>query len=205
MLNNLTHVNFQNPVTGFTNKIEIEEATGERKNFNVEIMELSNSGFNNIAKWNASGGFVYVRSPNEVSDLLAEKWQNKTFRVVSRIGAPYLIEKVPEEGQVLTGNDRYEGYSKDLIHEILKETLKLNYELEIVPGNGYGKYDKDTKKWDGLVGHLLDHVSVLIYVIYILSFNIDKDPLRVPYIYSFITLNLYNVNISNILGNLTRR
>lgn len=150
---------------GITDTIEIEEITGERKNFNVEIMELSNSGFNNIAKWNASSGYHYIRSPNDVSDLLAEKWQNKTFRVVSRIGAPYLIEKKPKEGEVLIGNDRYEGYSKDLIHEILKETLNLKYEFEIVPGNGYGSYNKDTKKWDGLVGHLLDHVCLSVHSI----------------------------------------
>lgn len=128
-------------------------------------MELSNSGFNSIAKWNAETGFDYVRSANEVSDLLAEKWQNKTFRVVSRIGAPYLIEKIPEEGEILVGNDRYEGYSKDLIHEILKETLKLNYEIEIVPGNLYGSYNKDTKKWDGLVGHLLERVIILVFIV----------------------------------------
>lgn len=122
-------------------------------------MELSNSGFNSIAKWNAEEGFKYARTPGEVSDLLAEKWQNKTFRVVSRIGAPYLVEKKAKEGEVLVGNDRYEGYSKDLIHEVLKETLHLNYEFEIVPGNRYGSYDKETKKWDGLIGHLVERVS----------------------------------------------
>lgn len=149
---------FQNPIVGITDHIQLDNTTGERTNFNVEIMELSNSGFNSIARWNADTGFVYVRSANEVSDLLAEKWQNKTFKVVSRIGAPYLIERKPKEGEVLVGNDRYEGYSKDLIHEILKETLHLNYELEIVPGNIYGSYNKDTKKWDGLIGYLLERV-----------------------------------------------
>lgn len=121
-------------------------------------MELSNSGFNSIAKWDPTKGFVYARTAVQVSDLLAEKWQNKTFRVVSRIGAPYLVEKVPKDGEELTGNDRYEGYSKDLIHEILSESLHLNYEIVIVPGNLYGSYNKDTKKWDGLVGYLLERV-----------------------------------------------
>lgn len=121
-------------------------------------MELSNSGFNSIAKWDPETGFEYVRSADETSSRLAEKWQNKTFKVVSRIGAPYLVEVTPKEGETLVGNDRYEGYSKDLIHEILKEILHLNYEIEIVPGNGYGSYNKDTKKWDGLVGHLLERV-----------------------------------------------
>lgn len=152
----------QNPIVGITDRITLDNTTGERLNFNVTIMELSKSGFNSIAKWDPETGFHYVRSANEVSDLLAEKWQNKTFRVVSRIGAPYLIERTPKEGEVLTGNDRYEGYSKDLIHEILKETLHLNYELEIVPGNGYGSYNKETKKWDGLIGHLLERVRLAI-------------------------------------------
>ncbi|CAH0713965.1 unnamed protein product, partial [Brenthis ino] len=150
-----------NPITGITGRIAVDNTTGERTNFDVEIMELSNSGFNSIAKWNAESGFLYSRSANEVSDLLAEKWQNKTFRVVSRIDAPYLVERIPKDGEVLTGNDRYEGYSKDLIHEILKETLHLNYVLEIVPGNGYGSYNKDTKKWDGLIGHLLERKAEL--------------------------------------------
>lgn len=148
---------------GITGLVTVDNTTGERINFNVEIMELSNSGFNSIATWTPESGFVYARTANQVSDILAEKWQNKTFRVVSRIGAPFLVEKVPKEGEVLTGNDRYEGYSKDLIHEILKESLNLNYVIDIVPGNGYGSFDKDTKKWNGLIGHLLERVCISVY------------------------------------------
>ncbi|XP_060801386.1 glutamate receptor ionotropic, kainate 2-like [Amyelois transitella] len=156
----LKHI-MTNPITGITDKVTIDSVTGERTNFSVEVMELSNSGFNSIAKWNPDKGFDYGRSASDVSNLLAEKWQNKTFKVVSRIGAPYLIERKPKEGETLTGNDRYEGYSKDLIHEILKETLHLNYEIEIVPGNGYGSYSKEKQKWDGLIGHLLERKADL--------------------------------------------
>ncbi|XP_041980069.1 glutamate receptor ionotropic, kainate 2-like [Aricia agestis] len=148
-----------NPITGITGNVTIDSSTGERTNFNVEIMELSNSGFNSIAKWNAESGFIYIRSLSEVSDILAEKWQNKTFRVVSKLGAPYLVKRTPKPGEVLTGNDRYEGYSKDLINEILNVTLHLNYELEIV--HNYGKYNKETNKWDGLIGHLLERKADL--------------------------------------------
>ncbi|CAH4033775.1 unnamed protein product [Pieris brassicae] len=150
-----------NEITGITGQISLNNSTGDRTNFDVEIMELSNSGFNKIAKWRSDTGFVHFRTANDVSDRLAEIWQNKTFKVVSRIGAPYLVEKVPEKGETLTGNDRYEGYSKDLIHEILKETLHLNYELEIVPDKSYGSYNKDTKKWDGLIGHLIERKADL--------------------------------------------
>lgn len=145
----------------------LDNTTGERTYFNVEIMELSNSGFNSIAKWNSITGYKYARTAVEFSDLLAEKWQNKTFRVVSRIGAPYLVEKTPKDGEELTGNDRYEGYSKDLIHEILSETLHLNYEIIIVPGNRYGSYNKETKTWDGLIGYLLERVCLIYLNLYL--------------------------------------
>lgn len=68
------------------------------------------------------------------------------------------FSRVPEEGQVLTGNDRYEGYSVDLIDAISK-VLGFNYRFELTPDNKYGSYNKATKKWDGLVKQLLDRVG----------------------------------------------
>lgn len=65
--------------------------------------------------------------------------------------------RVPEEGEYLEGNDRYEGYSVDLIDGIAK-ILGFQYRFELVPDNAYGSYNKKTKKWDGLVKHLLDRV-----------------------------------------------
>lgn len=58
----------------------------------------------------------------------------------------------------MEGNARFEGYSLDLIDAISK-TLKFNYVFELVPDGNYGSYNKDTKKWNGLVKHLLDRVS----------------------------------------------
>lgn len=40
----------------------------------------------------------------------------------------------PKNGEILEGNDRYEGYSKDLMTAISKH-LKFKFELELVPGN----------------------------------------------------------------------
>lgn len=66
-------------------------------------------------------------------------------------------KRIPEEGVVLTGNDRYEGYSVDLIDAISK-ILGFSYRFELTPDNKYGSYSKTTKKWDGLVKQLLDRV-----------------------------------------------
>lgn len=46
----------------------------------------------------------------------------------------------------------------DLIDEI-SQILHFKYEFRLVPNNAYGSYNKETKKWDGLVKELLDHVS----------------------------------------------
>lgn len=62
------------------------------------------------------------------------------------------------EGFRYEGNDRYEGFSMDLIAAIAKE-LRFQFRLELVPDNKYGSYNKVTKKWDGLVKQLLDRVS----------------------------------------------
>lgn len=46
----------------------------------------------------------------------------------------------------------------DLIDMIAK-LLNFTFRFELVPDGKYGSYNKVTKKWDGLVKHLLDRVS----------------------------------------------
>lgn len=62
------------------------------------------------------------------------------------------------EGLKCEGNHCLEGYAFDLIDEIAN-ILHFKYEFRLVPGNKYGAYNKETKKWDGLVKELLDHVG----------------------------------------------
>lgn len=63
----------------------------------------------------------------------------------------------------MEGNDRYEGYSVDLIDSIAK-ILGFKYRFEPTPDNKYGSFNKVTKKWDGLVKQLLDRVGRLVIV-----------------------------------------
>lgn len=58
----------------------------------------------------------------------------------------------------MEGNDKYEGFSVDLIDGISK-MLGFKYIIRLVDDNAYGSYDKETKKWNGLVKELLDRVS----------------------------------------------
>lgn len=68
-----------------------------------------------------------------------------------------LTDRKEYEGMHCEGNHCLEGYAFDLIDGIAKE-VGFKYEFKLVAGNKYGAFDKVTKKWDGLVKELLDHV-----------------------------------------------
>ena len=76
-----------------------------------------------------------------------------------RFSPPLPSPSEPKDGERFEGNAQYEGYSLDLIDGIAKE-LGFKYQIELVPDGKYGSLNKETKKWDGLVKHLLDRVSV---------------------------------------------
>lgn len=65
------------------------------------------------------------------------------------------------EGVVYEGNDRYEGYSIDLIDGIAK-ILGCKYKFVLDPKDSTGAYDEKTKKWNGIIGTLLEGVSVRV-------------------------------------------
>uniref|UniRef100_A0A8W7Q0Q4 Glutamate receptor 1 n=1 Tax=Anopheles coluzzii TaxID=1518534 RepID=A0A8W7Q0Q4_ANOCL len=134
---------------------------GRRAHFHLDIIELSkDEGFKKIATWDPTHGVNYTRSQGEVYSQIVESLQNKTFIVASRIGAPFLMFKEKKDGEFLEGNNRFEGYSLELIDGISK-ILGFQYRMELVPDGKYGSYNKVTKKWDGLVKHLLDRKADL--------------------------------------------
>lgn len=67
------------------------------------------------------------------------------------------------EGEYWEGNDRFVGYSIDLIDGIAK-IIGFHYKFELVQDNRYGSFNKVTKKWDGLVKQLLDRVSGIFFI-----------------------------------------
>lgn len=68
-----------------------------------------------------------------------------------------MILKTSNGTRELVGNDRYEGYSIDLIDGIAK-ILNFSYEFYLVPDNAYGSYHPETKQWDGLIRELKERV-----------------------------------------------
>ena len=88
-----------------------------------------------------------------------------------------------KDSEQKTGNDRYEGYNKDLIHEISK-ILGFNYTIRIVADGAYGSYDKETETWNGMIGELLSQVSSQNLV------NLRKLILIYIYIYIYCIINI---------------
>lgn len=80
---------------------------------------------------------------------------------------PYFMLK--ESDQILTGNDRFEGFCFDIIDEISK-MLGFNYVFKLVDDSKYGRPNAETGEWDGMIRELLDGVfcnidSVIVTVI----------------------------------------
>lgn len=63
-----------------------------------------------------------------------------------------------ETFETLTGNDRFEGFGIDLIQK-LSEMEGFNYTLILREDKQNGAMNPVTKRWSGMIGDLLEHVS----------------------------------------------
>ncbi|XP_075975522.1 glutamate receptor ionotropic, kainate 2-like [Anticarsia gemmatalis] len=145
---------------GFTGNIVFDEKDGTRINFKLHYSKLNReSEFVLAGDWDSNTNFITVH--NEVVDRSNAVKSNSKIRVAARIARPYFYESSnPNEPTV------YKGYAVDLIQAIFErineaEKLNLEYEIYPVPGNGYGNPVSGTKKWDGIIGELLDHKAEL--------------------------------------------
>lgn len=76
---------------------------------------------------------------------------------------PFVMKRTPPKGVEFTGNDRYEGFTIDLLNRISQD-LKFKYEIVLSPANEYGAPSKRAKspseaQWGGIVGEILAKVS----------------------------------------------
>lgn len=85
-------------------------------NVNSEIVKMG--------EWSDTRGLELVpKTLRQLAYNAIEK--NRTFIVTTIIEEPYIMLTTPEAGKVLEGNERYEGYCKDLA-DIISERLGIN-------------------------------------------------------------------------------
>lgn len=64
-----------------------------------------------------------------------------------------------DSARQLSGNDRFEGFGIDLIHE-LSVMLGFNYIFRLQENGVYGSFNNVTKQWTGMIRELLDEVNL---------------------------------------------
>ncbi|KAJ2951072.1 hypothetical protein O0L34_g5452 [Tuta absoluta] len=142
---------------GETGPVEID-VNGERTNFELNYAKIDTNGiFAFAGKWTSLTGVIMKEAVPDRSQT-----QSGVIRVIARKGMPYFNVTVDENGE-----DVPRGYAVDLITEIFKaieekeSTLKFKLEFREVRDGGYGNPIEGSKKWNGIMGELMEHTADL--------------------------------------------
>ncbi|KPJ04259.1 Glutamate receptor, ionotropic kainate 2 [Papilio xuthus] len=147
--------------TGVSGNIEFNEL-GKRTNYLLHVNEIYLRKRQTIGNWeSSSGGNIIEDRPD--ADNIVNQQTRKHFYVISRKAKPYFYEKekcTTLECEEEDDGERYEGFSVDLVKQIFetlkKENFNYTYSFKYDTDYIYGQYDKEKKKWNGLIGDLLD-------------------------------------------------
>ncbi|XP_045769829.1 glutamate receptor ionotropic, kainate 3-like isoform X1 [Maniola jurtina] len=117
---------------------------GQRNKVIVDVLELTPAGNQSIGTWDGDK-LIISRSKILATEIGEETiMKNKTFKVLIATTPPYGFIK--ESIFKLEGNDRFEGFTIDLIGK-LADMLGFNYEFELEAD--YGKLNNGS--WTGMI------------------------------------------------------
>ncbi|CAH1966492.1 unnamed protein product [Acanthoscelides obtectus] len=148
------------PEKTLTGAVKFDEF-GNRIHFKIDIVD-ADMPTTALGSWHSHNeSMVLYRGENETFDASVANLQKIKVIVSSRMGPPYLMPRSASyEGEVLTGNARYKGYSMDLISKIA-EIIGFQFEFRLTEDGKYGNWDVNKKKWTGLIGDLLERKAHL--------------------------------------------
>lgn len=147
LLNYMKSMDFE----GLSGRIRFEN--GKRRDFTLDITELTQQGLKKSGYWNSKEGVVITTTYKEKQKADLDKLANKTLRVVTVYEEPYLMlrSEPDEKGRM------HEGFMIDLLDLIAKK-LKFDYVVYEVPDRKYGA-EVEPGKWNGMVGELMHRDS----------------------------------------------
>ena len=125
---------------GLTDVIKFDHQ-GFRTDFILDIIELSPLGLKKVGTWNSTQGVNLTRTYTDQQKEIKEILANRTLVVSTILSSPYCMRKEAENR--LAGNDQFEGYAIDLIHEISR-ILGFNFTIRLAPDGRYGSYNPNT-------------------------------------------------------------
>nr|WJJ63364.1 glutamate receptor ionotropic 6 [Pachyrhinus yasumatsui] len=138
---------------GLTGPIEFNNE-GHRSVFGLQVYEIREGGIIDVASWNSSEGLNVTRKYHVPQILDEDSLRNKTFVIIISLTDPYGMLK--ETSDNLIGNERYEGFSIDLIHELsLLEGFNYTFIVQADGKNG----NKVNGHWTGMIGAVIDGVA----------------------------------------------
>ncbi|XP_071100434.1 glutamate receptor 2-like [Haliotis cracherodii] len=141
--------------------------TGQRVNYTLYLYNHGGEDmYRKVGEWIPSGSSANDRlNMTQVDDDDDEDSDQSgifpdTVNVVVVEEEPFVMKKLPNSSMNNEGNDRYEGFTIDLLRK-LKEELKFKYKIYVSPKNAYGVKNMDDGKWDGMVGEIISKNATL--------------------------------------------
>ncbi|KAF6211502.1 hypothetical protein GE061_012014 [Apolygus lucorum] len=129
---------------------------GFRSEIVLEIVELVQEGLQVKGNWSKQDGVTIHYADGEVDHaVVGEDLRNTTFVVLIALTHPYGMLK--EDPRQLIGNERFEGFGIDLIHELsLMSGFNYTFRVQEDKSSGSPKtLENGTRVWSGMIGEVL--------------------------------------------------
>ncbi|XP_078661668.1 glutamate receptor 2-like [Branchiostoma floridae x Branchiostoma belcheri] len=170
--------------------------TGARADAEYDIVNLREDGWQSVGWWDQAGGLTlhsaadvrFMGGAAEVEPFVSDL-RGRHLRVVT-VAAPGFVEVSDEdrEGNVLTGNDRFQGLCMELLAWLSAE-LGFTYELYEVADGEYGRYKQENGSWTGMVGDVVAGTAdMAAAIVSITSQRQDVGDFTLPFYSNGITL-----------------
>ncbi|KAK5649935.1 hypothetical protein RI129_000964 [Pyrocoelia pectoralis] len=135
---------------GLSGPVEFNQF-GYRTHFNLDVVSLTESGLHKIGNWDTIRGLEMMPVKYDLEDTEGSL-RHAHFNVMVCWIQPYAMLKTTSTA--LTGNDQFEGFSIDLIHELsILEGFK--YTLIRNEDDLNGSLNPTSGKWNGMIQDIL--------------------------------------------------
>ncbi|GFU56955.1 glutamate receptor 1 [Nephila pilipes] len=143
---------------GLTGKIQYSDVKPSRININLTIVQSTPTGYQEFGSWTDTGNFGGVRKHNNLNThkpgSLPQISENNMLRITTIVSPPYMMLKKDENGSEPLGNDRFEGYCKDMI-DIICAMIDIQCQINLVEDGTYGDFDSSKQRWSGMIGEII--------------------------------------------------